>query len=196
MTEGTLDEVLSFCRVRSWAKLSRVLLVAVLLPCLGGCRREAWEPRLDPPVAAALRGVAFLPDGILGRPPEVYFALGERYRRNAYQLSEGKRLFTWFGCRECHGEGQGTARGPALLDGWWNYGADIETIYLSLRDGRAGGMPAFGSRLTQDQLWQLTDYVQQLGIYSAEAAAPGHSDEAPTRPAENRAPARFAPLEP
>ncbi|WP_149538534.1 c-type cytochrome [Siccirubricoccus phaeus] len=171
-------------------------MAILALALLGACKREVRELRPDPPVAAALGGVAALPVGIGGRPPEVYFALGKPYRTNAYQLSEGKRLYAWFGCAECHGQGEGTARGPALLDGWWNYGPAMETIYLSLRDGRPGGMPAFHTRLTEDQLWQLAGYVQQLGAYSGGAAAPGRSDEPPVRPAENRAPARFAPLEP
>jgi cytochrome c oxidase cbb3-type subunit 3 len=75
------------------------LALACALPLLAACRREAREPRADPPVAAALGGIALLPGGIGGSPPQVYFVLGAPYRRNAYQLSEGKRLFGWFGCR-------------------------------------------------------------------------------------------------
>jgi cytochrome c oxidase cbb3-type subunit 3 len=175
-------------------RLAVPLGLALLALC--GCRREARDIRLDPPVAAALDGVAAMPDGIGGRPPEVYFALGKPYRGNAYQLSEGKRLFAWFGCPDCHRNGEGSSRGPSLLDGWWNYGPGIVTIYLSIRDGRPGGMPPFRMRLTNEQLWQLAGYVQLLGAYSASAAAPGRSDQVQSRPAENRAPARFAPLEP
>jgi cytochrome c oxidase cbb3-type subunit 3 len=177
---------------RVW--LAFPLGLALLALC--GCRREERDIRLDPPVAAALDGVAAMPNGIGGCPPEVYFALGKAYRGNAYQLSEGKRLYAWFGCSECHRDGEGSARGPSLLDGWWHYGPGIETIYLSIRDGRPGGMPPFRTRLTNEQLWQLAGYVQLLGAYSASAAAPGRSDQVQSRPAENRAPARLAPLEP
>jgi len=177
-------------------RLQRVVPVALALLALCGCKREERSFRQDPPIAAALDGVAAMPNGIGGRPPEVYFALGKPYRSNAYQLSEGKRLYSWFGCPECHAEGQGSPRGPSLLDGWWNHGPGIETIYLSIRDGRPGGMPAFRTRLTPDQLWQLAGYVQVLGAYSASTAAPSRNDAPQSRPAENRAPARFAPLEP
>lgn len=167
-----------------------ILAFAVLL--LAGCEREERSSRVAPPVAAALDDVAILPVGIGGRPPEVHAAMGKPYRRNAYQLAQGKQLYEWFGCQSCHAEGQGGS-GPSLIDGWWEYGPDLATIYVSIRDGRPGGMPSFRHRLTNDQIWQLAGYIQVLGAYSADTAAPGRSDRPQTRAAENRAPATTAP---
>jgi cytochrome c oxidase cbb3-type subunit 3 len=167
-----------------------VLALAVLV--LSACGREERQNRLDPPVAAALDAVAPMPNGIGGRPPEVYVALGKPYRSNAYQLTQGKQLFEWFGCQSCHGDGRGGS-GPSLIDGWWQYGPDLVSIYLSIRDGRPHGMPAFRDRLTHEQIWQLSGYIQVLGAYGASIAAPGRSDRPQTRPAENRAPAPSAP---
>ena len=109
-------------------------------------------------------------------------------RANAYNLSQGKRLYSWFGCKACHGDGQGGA-GPAFLDGWWNYGPEMVSIFASIRDGRPHGMPAFSDKMTTEQIWQLAGYVQTIGAYSAKTAAPSRNDEKQTRPAENRAPA-------
>jgi cytochrome c oxidase cbb3-type subunit III len=50
-------------------------------------------------------------------------------------------------------------------------------------------MPSFASRLTTEQVWQLTGYVRTMGAYSAATAAPSRNDEMQSRPAENRAPA-------
>src|SRR3981081_1939776 len=86
-----------------------------------GCQREERQLRLDPPVAAALDNIALMPNGISGAPPEAYFALDKPYESNAYNLNQGKRLYSWFGCKACHADGQGGI-GPAFLDGWWNYG--------------------------------------------------------------------------
>ncbi|MBR0645402.1 c-type cytochrome [Plastoroseomonas hellenica] len=169
--------------------MAAIVLAALTLV---GCRREERRVRLDPPVAAALDAVAVMPVGIGGRPPEVYAALGKPYRGNAYQLSQGKQLYEWFGCQGCHGDGRGGSA-PALIDGWWDYGPDLVSIYVSIRDGRPNGMPAFRNRLTNEQLWQLAGYVQVLGAYSASTAAPSRSDRVQTRPAENRAPAAAAP---
>jgi cytochrome c oxidase cbb3-type subunit 3 len=155
---------------------------------LCGCDREERELRLDPPLAAALGTVSLMPNGIGGAPPEVYFALGQPYAANAYNLSEGKRLYSWFGCQGCHRQGEG-GTGPAFLDGWWLYGPEIHSIFASIRDGRPHGMPAFRDKLTTEQVWQMSGYVRTIGSYSASTGAPGRDDAKQTRPAENRAPA-------
>lgn len=160
------------------------LLVALSL-C--ACKREQRSLRTDPPVAAALAQVAVMPGGINGTPPEVDRALGHPSQTNAYELSQGKRLYTWFNCEGCHADGGG-AFGPALMDGWWRYGPDPVSIFVSIREGRPRGMPAFANRLTTEQIWQLTGYIQSLGALSAQTAAPNRNDDMQTRPAENRAP--------
>jgi cytochrome c oxidase cbb3-type subunit 3 len=139
-------------------------------------------------VAAAVDNIALMPNGISGAPPETYFALDKPYENNAYNLSQGKRLYSWFGCKACHADGQGGA-GPAFLDGWWNYGPETVSIFASIRDGRPHGMPAFGDRMTTEQIWQLAGYVQTIGAYSAKTAAPSRNDEKQTRASENRTPA-------
>jgi cytochrome c oxidase cbb3-type subunit 3 len=168
--------------------VSRLAIASVALFFLGGCEREQRDVRLDPPIASALDEVSVMPSGIGGAPPQIYSALDKPYISNAYNLAQGKRLYDWFGCRECHADGQGRI-GPPLLDGWWQYGPDVVSMYVSIRDGRPGGMPSFRNKLTNEQLWQLTGYIQILGAYSAKAAAPSRDDKVQTRPAENRAPA-------
>lgn len=165
------------------------LVIGLLVSSLCGCEREERHYRTDPPVAAALQAVAAMPDGIAGAPPDVYVASGEPYNSNAYYLSQGKQLYDEFNCNGCHAEGGG-ASGPAFLDGWWRYGPQVVSIFVSIRDGRPRGMPAFGSRLTTEQIWQLAGYVQTIGAYSAKTSAPGRNDALQSRPAENRSPAK------
>ncbi len=136
-----------------------------------------------------------MPEGIGGAEPLAYVALGKPFESNAYELAQGKRLFTAMNCNGCHSDGGG-GMGPSLLDGWWSYGADISTIFLTIRNGRPRGMPSFRDRLTAEDIWRLAGYVQTMGSYSAKTAAPGRNDGLETRPAENRAPAAGAPLEP
>jgi cytochrome c oxidase cbb3-type subunit 3 len=115
-------------------------------------------------------------------------ALGDPYENNAWELNQGKRLYTWFNCKGCHADGGG-ASGPALMRGWWRYGPDEVSIFLSIRDGRPNGMPPFGGRLTTEQIWELTGYVRTIGAWSGKTAAPSRNDEMHGRPSENRAPA-------
>src|SRR4051812_9928218 len=166
----------------------RTFLVLLIATATAGCQREQRELRLDPPTAAALDKIALMPNGISGAPPNVYFALDKPYENNAYNLSQGKRLYSWFGCKSCHGDGQGGA-GPSFLDGWWLYGPETLSIAASIRDGRPHGMPAFSQQMTTEQIWQVAGYVQTIGAYSAKTAAPSRDDAKQTRPAENRAPA-------
>jgi cytochrome c oxidase cbb3-type subunit 3 len=166
----------------------RRLFVLFSIFALTGCEREQRQLRLDPPVAAAFNGLRLMPNGISGSPPELYFALDKPYESNAYDLNQGKRLYSWFGCESCHGDGRGGI-GPSFLDGWWLYGPEMVSITASIRDGRPHGMPAFKDKMTSEQVWQLAGYIQTIGAYSAKTAAPGRNDDKQTRPAENRAPA-------
>ncbi|OLP57928.1 cytochrome C oxidase subunit III [Xaviernesmea oryzae] len=151
--------------------------------------RVPRQYRPDPPFTAALDQFRLMPNGISGTPPEAYFAAGKPYEKTAFDLSQGKRLYSWFGCAACHGaEGTG-GKGPSFVDGWWLYGPSMASIVGSIRDGRPHGMPAFKSRMTSDEIWQLAGYIKALGAYSASVNAPGRNDDKLGRPAENRAPA-------
>ncbi|MFC7554842.1 c-type cytochrome [Pseudoroseomonas wenyumeiae] len=115
---------------------------------------------------------------------------GQPLSQQCLSTEPGKRLYEWFNCRGCHADGGGNT-GPALLDGWWRYGPDAVSIFVSIRDGRPNGMPAFRDRLTTEQIWQLTGYIQSMGATAISVAAPSRSDRMQSRPAENRAPATF-----
>ncbi|UVD60864.1 c-type cytochrome (plasmid) [Rhizobium sp. Pop5] len=153
-----------------------------------GWIRHPRQYRADPPVTSALDQFRLMPDRIAGTPPDVYFALGKPYETTALDLSQGKRLYSWFGCSSCHGDGRG-GTGPSFLDGWWFYGSEMVSVVASIRDGRPHGMPSFATRMTSDQIWQLAGYVRTIGAYSALYTAPSRNDDKHTRPSENRAPA-------
>lgn len=127
-------------------------------------------------------------NGIGGTPPEVYFAVGKPFEGDADALSQGKRLYAWFGCAACHAQGEG-GKGPAFLDGWWIYGPSMVSIAASIRDGRPNGMQPFRNKLTIGEIWQLAGYVKTIGTYAPPLNAPGRNDDPQTQPAENRGPA-------
>jgi len=155
---------------------------------LAACEREERVLRIDPPAADALAGIAVMPDGPGGAPPAVIGRSGLRFEKNAYDLSEGKRLYAWFNCDGCHADGGGGI-GPALIDGRWKYGASIVDLVASIRDGRPNGMPAFRDKIPPEQIWDLAAYVGSLGATAVSGAAPSRSDEMQSRVGENRGPA-------
>jgi cytochrome c oxidase cbb3-type subunit 3 len=98
-----------------------------------------------------------------------------RYERNAYALANGKRLFGWYNCNGCHANGGGGS-GPALMDDVWIYGGDPVTVYQTIVGGRPNGMPAFGGRIPEDEIWQLVAYVRSLSGLASQGAAPNRAD--------------------
>ena len=69
-------------------------------------------------------------------------------------------------CAACHGEsGEGNqgVGAPRLSDDVWLYGGTRKAIYESLWNSRAGVMPAFGGRLSEDTIRKLVIYVRSFG---------------------------------
>ncbi len=69
-------------------------------------------------------------------------------------------------CAACHGpagKGDPLQGAPDLTDAIWLYGGDRKSIHTTLTNGRAGVMPAWEGRLTQDQITALAVYVHDLG---------------------------------
>lgn len=88
--------------------------------------------------------------------------------RNPYQgrksvLADGRRFYTWFNCTGCHGGAGGGGIGPPLADREWIYGGAPAQIFLSIVQGRPGGMPSFAGQIPDDQVWKIVAYVGSLG---------------------------------
>jgi cytochrome c oxidase cbb3-type subunit 3 len=157
--------------------MNRDLHAAVVLSallCCAACDRERRDLRGVPNGEQVVQTARLtdLQPGAPSSPPSI----ANPFAGNAYALSEGKRLYSEFNCVGCHAHGGG-AIGPALMDHRWIYGARPEQIYSTIVQGRPNGMPAFGDRITQHQLWQLVAYVQSLSGNVPKAAAPGRSDD-------------------
>ncbi|MEM9148324.1 MAG: cytochrome-c oxidase, cbb3-type subunit III [Pseudomonadota bacterium] len=69
-------------------------------------------------------------------------------------------------CAACHNDGGvgGLENGaPALTDPAWIYGGDYGALEHTLEYGRAGVMPGWTGRLSEEQIRQLALYVHWLG---------------------------------
>lgn len=136
--------------------------VVVLLLCavvVAACEREQ---RRFSEIAPAATPPASEPDRDKPRIVGTRSAsTGNPYAGNGWAVAEGKRLYQSFNCNGCHSQGGG-GMGPALMDNVWIYGGDPRTIYETIAEGRPNGMPGFGGRIGDQQLWQLVAYVQTL----------------------------------
>lgn len=88
-------------------------------------------------------------------------------------LAEGERLYGWMNCAGCHGTNGGGSIGPPLRDADWIYGNDPASIFQSIGQGRPNGMPAFGGKLPDEQIWQIARYVRSLAKDAPEQGSGG-----------------------
>jgi len=159
-----------------------------LLLLAGACEREERTFRADPIATETDEKIALvsLSPGS-GPPVEQRTGKGKEYENNAFHVSQGKRLYTWFNCNGCHSNGGGGS-GPPLMDDRWIYGDKIENIVQTIREGRPNGMPSFRGKVPDDQIWELAAYVRSMSGNLSKDVAPGRNDDMHPRPAENREP--------
>jgi cytochrome c oxidase cbb3-type subunit 3 len=91
------------------------------------------------------------------------------YYNNADAVNTGKHLFAQYNCSGCHSNGGG-GMGPDLMDDVWIYGSRLEQIHQTLVDGRPNGMPSWGNKVPDQQLWQLAAYVRSMSLPQTLAA--------------------------
>ena len=90
---------------------------------------------------------------------------------SAESVASGGKLYGRY-CAACHGkEGNGDGLGGAkldpkpsnLTDGEWKHGSTDGEIFMVIHDGAKNtGMKAFGSRMTEHELWDLVNYIRTL----------------------------------
>ncbi len=138
---------------RTWLSVS-ILLWTIIGP---GCDTRPNQPTANgapPPVT--------IPVGPIPGPGVQAAPARNPFANDAVALSEGRTLFVRYNCAGCHGGHAGGGMGPSLRDKTWIYGDSDAHIFSSIAEGRAYGMPAWGTKLPQDQIWQLVAYIQSL----------------------------------
>ncbi len=83
---------------------------------------------------------------------------------DARAIATGAKLFVSYNCVDCHGADGSGAMGPSLADGRWHFGGTSAEVFESIYQGRPEGMPAWGSLISEDQIWMLVSYVRSLEV--------------------------------
>jgi cytochrome c oxidase cbb3-type subunit 3 len=156
--------------MRRWLPSALTLALAAALIA---CEREERRFRQPPAASAALQNLR-MSDLQPGSPPPSPGA-GRAYDESAYAISEGQRLYNWYNCVGCHFHGGGGI-GPPLMDDQWIYGSGPENIFATIIQGRPNGMPAFGGKIPEFQVWQIAAYVRSLSGLTPKDAVPARSD--------------------
>jgi cytochrome c oxidase cbb3-type subunit 3 len=147
---------------------------------IAGCERESRPfQKLEGTTAERPVLSPLIPGG--GTPPQ---SGTSPFQENAWGISEGKRFYNAFNCVGCHANGGG-GMGPPLMDDEWIYGSRAANIFETIVEGRPNGMPAFGGKIPDAQVWQIVAYVQAMSGNAAIGALPGRSDHMSTGTPEN-----------
>ena len=140
--------------------LRRKILIAVhacLLPALlamAGCNsnRSAASAALPSPTNV----------GPIPGPQAAALGAVNPLSGDAVAMQDGRRLFDWYNCSGCHGGHGGGGMGPSLRDRTWLYGDRDDQIFDSIAEGRSKGMPAWGSKIPSNQIWELVAYIKSM----------------------------------
>jgi cytochrome c oxidase cbb3-type subunit III len=151
----------------------RIEICAALLLALAGCQKASTNAAYPEPPSSSNEAVvtSALAPG-LDRSPSTVDPRATPYYDNAEAVTTGKRLFSQYNCSGCHSNGGG-GMGPSLMDDEWIYGGRLEQIHQTLVEGRPNGMPAWGGKIPDEQLWQLAAYVRSMSLPQTLAAQNG-----------------------
>ncbi|MES1211715.1 MAG: c-type cytochrome, partial [Acidobacteriota bacterium] len=149
-----------------------------------------WKHLSDAQINELVAAVkSFSPDFADAAKKPAPIAIPEAPAFSEESAKKGKEVYASIGCPACHGEiGRGDGpSAPALTDDWghpirpadltkrWTYrgGPTREDIYRTFTTGMNGTpMPSFAESLTDEQRWQLVDYISSLDPRDA----PGYAE--------------------
>jgi cytochrome c oxidase cbb3-type subunit III len=159
-----------------------VLFAVLCLASFSACKREQRQFQ-QPPASFKTYNVTMSDIRPGSSQPEP--TVTNESEQKAYEVSEGKRLFTQYNCSGCHFNGGGGI-GPALMDAQWIYGEKSENIYATIVEGRPNGMPSFRHKIPDSQVWQIVAYVRSMSGQLRKDVAPNRSDDMSGRRSEQR----------
>jgi len=67
--------------------------------------------------------------------------------------------------------------GPPLIKKDWIYGGEPENLFETIVKGRPKGMPTWGGRIPEYQVWQIVAYVRSLNELQPKSATAARTDE-------------------
>jgi len=143
------------------------------------CQREQRNLR-PAPVRVAVYDNAATESLLEPGGPKPRAVVSNPYYGTAYDISEGQRLFSWYNCSGCHANGGGGI-GPPLIKQDWIYGGEPANIFDTIVKGRPNGMPTWGGRIPEYQIWQIVAYVRSLNQEQPTSATPARTDNLETK---------------
>lgn len=117
--------------------MRRVGTILAAALALAGCSREKRVIDVEQP----------LTDPVGMSDPRI-----AQFAANAFQISQGGRYFSWYGCGDCHGAGK-----PSDLADFRKRPVPFDETYRAIASHQG-----YVGRIPTEQRWQLAAYVRQL----------------------------------
>jgi len=137
--------------------IASVVVMAPLLMAVSGCSKPQGSSVANETGFPHSTNVGPIPGGVT----RIHQNL-DPYLKDAVAIQEGHQLFAWYNCSGCHGIHAGGGMGPSLRDDVWIYGDSDAQILDTLIHGRSKGMPAWGNKIPEDQMWKLIAYIKSM----------------------------------
>ncbi len=156
------------------SRLSHAFILAVASLQLQGCRdslAEQPDSVQQAPASSSSQATGDLAGRFVSHAEHIQpgmmkpFAgmrLVNPHEGDANAAATGAKLYLAYNCVDCHGGDGSGAMGPSLADGRWHFGGEAPEVFESIYQGRPEGMPAWGSLISEDQIWLLVTYVRSL----------------------------------
>jgi cytochrome c oxidase cbb3-type subunit 3 len=135
------------------------LIIGISLSLLGAVGCQKYSSPGTAAVSLPTHGTAVGP--IPGAGKNVAFPTNP-LANDPVALQEGRKLFNWYNCSGCHGGHAGGGMGPSLRDKVWLFGDRDDQIFDSIAEGRGEGMPSWGTKIPEDQIWKLVAYIKSM----------------------------------
>jgi cytochrome c oxidase cbb3-type subunit III len=168
----------------------RSLLIVAIVMTIAAVNMIAWQKRharTTPAANATMSNTISVPNLYPGGAPPANLPDPRAKTHEdvtAYDVAEGKRLYSWMNCNTCHANGGGGI-GPALMDEKWIYGSEPRNIFETILEGRPNGMPSFRGKIPDAQVWQLVAYVRSMAALTPKSVRSSRNDDIAAKPAEN-----------
>ncbi len=153
------------------ARRALACTLVVLTLALPGCRKDPPAPDEHAP-SVGERALVVSAGQFQAGMPKLDVSSPNPLVSDANSRAAGRQLFVWFNCAGCHGPEGGGAIGPPLRDGDWIYGSEPANIFQSIAQGRPNGMPAYGGKIPDTEIWRLELYIRSLAEEGAKGRAP------------------------
>ncbi|MBV8550539.1 MAG: c-type cytochrome [Acidobacteriaceae bacterium] len=139
------------------------------------CQREKRDLRPVPTRLAIYSDAARQSPLRPGGAEQPQLRVTNPYNGSAYDIAEGERLYEWYNCSGCHSHGGGGI-GPPLIKTDWIYGGEPENLFDTIVKGRPNGMPSWGGRIPEYQIWQIVAFIRSMNGQQPRSATASRAD--------------------